>query len=266
MDLTKEEQITYRHLYDLHMLAERRGIPVYSGFIGLNETNMLYRVFDDKKIPHSLVGNYILTYGGYQGAERVMVCFLPDTLYNVPEYREFPIECIKIGALNHKFCDALTHRDYLGTAMGLGIERNQIGDIIVKKEENGAVTGYIFCCKDKAPLLMDITKVRHTSVHAEAVDGAGLALIQKYKDIQGSVPSLRLDAVTAAAARISRSGSLALIKEGSVFLNGRMCTGSSKNICDGDIISIRGYGKYRIEVSQSVTKKGRYHITVKQYI
>ena len=113
---------------------------------------------------------------------------------------------------------------------------------------------------------MDITKVRHTSVHTETVDGAGLALIQEYKDIQGSVPSLRLDAVTATAARISRSGSLALIKEGSVFLNGRMCTGSSKNICDGDIISIRGYGKYRIEVSQSVTKKGRYHITVKQYI
>ena len=113
---------------------------------------------------------------------------------------------------------------------------------------------------------MDITKVRHTSVHTETIDGAGLALIQEYKDIQGSVPSLRLDAVAATAARISRSGSLALIKEGNVFLNGRMCTGSSKNICDGDIISIRGYGKYRIEVSQSVTKKGRYHITVKQYI
>lgn len=248
------------------MLAGKRGIPVYSSFIGMNEMDMLYRVFDDRKIPHSLVDRYVVTYGGYQGAERVMACFLPDTLYNAPAYREFPIECIKISAVNHKFCDALTHRDYLGTALGPGIERNQIGDIIVKREENGAVTGYIFCCKDKASLLADITKVRHTSVYAETVDGAGLALMQEYKDIQGSVPSLRLDAVTATAARISRSGSLALIKEGSVFLNGRMCTGSSKNICDGDIISIRGYGKYRIEVSQSITKKGRYHITVKQYI
>lgn len=266
MDLTKEEQITYRHLYDLHILAGKRGIPVYSRFMGLDGIWLLYKVLDDISIPAGMADNYIVTYGGYQGAERVMVCFLPEILYSVPEYSGFPIECVKISAVNHKFCDALTHRDYLGTVMGLGIERDQIGDIIVKKEENGAVTGYIFCCKDKAPVLADIIKVRHTSVYAEIVDGAGLALIQEYKDIQGSVPSLRLDAVIAAAARISRSKSLSLINGGSVFLNGRMCTRSSKNICDGDIISIRGYGKYRIEISQSITKKGRYHITVKQYI
>lgn len=266
MDLTKEEQITYRHLRDLKMLAERRGIPVFSRFMGINDINILYRLLEDSNITENIAGKYVMEYGGYQGAERLMACFLPDTPYGEVSQDSFPIECVKISPGNSKFCDALTHRDYLGTVLGLGIERNQIGDIIVKREKGGAVTGYIFCCKDKAPLIKDITRVRHTAVHAETACGTDLGLIQEYKDIPGSVSSLRADAVAAVATKTSRSKSLLLIKEGSVSINGRICTEGAKNICDGDIISIRGYGKYRIEVSLSVTKKGRYHITVKQYI
>lgn len=266
MDLTKEEKIVYRHLHDLFFIAQKRNIPVFSNFLGLNDIDALYRLLKDMDIPESLSGNYVITSGGYEGAERVMACFLPDRLYEKPGYGDFPIECIKISPVNRKFCDTLTHRDYLGTVMGLGIERNQIGDIIVKKDENGTVTGYIFCCKDKAPLIAGITKAKHTSVHTEIVCGTELLPVQEYKDSQKSVSSLRLDAVTAAAVNVSRSTGLLLIKDGTVFLNGRICTENSKNICSGDIISIRGYGKYKIEVSQSVTKKGRYHITVKQYI
>lgn len=266
MDLTKEEQITYRHLRDLKILAERRGIPVFSSFMGLNGINILYRLLEDSNITEDIADKYIMTSGGYQGAERLMACFLPDTLYEAGYQDGFPIECIKISPDNSRFCDTLSHRDYLGTVLGLGIERNQIGDIIVKRGKNGAVTGYIFCCRDKAPLIKDITRVRHTAVHAETACGTDLELIQEYKDIPGSVSSLRADAVAAVAAKTSRSKSLLLIKEGSVSINGRICTEGAKNICDGDIISIRGYGKYRIEVSLSVTKKGRYHITVKQYI
>ncbi|MCX4327386.1 MAG: YlmH/Sll1252 family protein [Lachnospiraceae bacterium] len=266
MDLTKEEQITYRHLRDLKILAEKRGIPVFSRFMGLNDINILYRLLEDNGITEDIAGKYVMAYGGYQGAERLMACFLPDTPYGTAGREDFPIECVKISPGNSKFCDALTHRDYLGTVLGLGIERNQIGDIIVKREENGAVTGYIFCCKDKAPFIKDITRVRHTAVYTETACGTDLELIQEYKDIPGSVSSLRADAVAAVAAKTSRSKSLLLIKEGSVSVNGRICTEGSKNICDGDIISIRGYGKYRIEAPLSVTKKGRYHITVKKYI
>lgn len=266
MDLTKEEKIVYRHLHDLFFIAQKRNMPVFSSFLGLNDINAMYRLLKDMGIPESLSGNYVITSGGYEGAERVMACFLPDGLYKKPGYGDFPIECVKISPVNQKFCDKLTHRDYLGTVIGLGIERNQIGDIIVKKEEGGAVTGYVFCCRDKAPLIEGITKAKHTSVYSETVCGTGLLPVQEYKDSQKSVSSLRLDAVTAAAVNVSRSAGLLLIKDGALFLNGRMCTENSKNICDGDIISIRGHGKYKIEVSRSITKKGRYHITVKQYI
>jgi len=266
MDLSKEEQILYRHFDDLIKLADRRGTPVFSGFAGLNEMGLMYKLLEDKGITGELVKNYVITFGGYPYAERQIVCFLPNTLYKVG-YEDFPVDCVRIRPVNHKFCDALTHRDFLGTVMNIGIERDQIGDIIIKREgENQLLSGYIFCRNDKTPLLIDITRIRHTAVHAEITDGTLLEYGQKYKDITGSVSSMRLDAVVSVAVKTSRSKCLALVKEGSIFLNGRCCTEGSKNISGGDVISIRGYGKYKIELSQSVTKKGRYHITVKQYI
>lgn len=263
MRLTKEEQIVYGHFNDLYQFANKRGRPVFSDFIGLNEMELMYKLFEEKNIPE----NYVTMFGGYKDAERKMVCFLPEAGYSELTENDFPIECVKISPVNKKFCDTLTHRDFLGTVMGIGIERNQVGDIVVKKEDTGsACSGYVFCCKDKVPLLLDIQKVRHTSVKTKTVDGAYLSLIQEYKDIHGSVSSMRLDAVAAVAVKMSRSKCLLLIKDGNVHINGRLCTENSKILCDGDIISISGYGKYRIEASQSTTKKGRYHITVKQYV
>ncbi len=263
MHLTKEEQIIYNHFNDLSRLANKRGRPVFSGFVGLNEMGLMYKLFEEKNI----LENYVIVFGGYKDAERKMVCFLPEEGYREVEENDFPIECIKISPVNKKFCDALTHRDFLGTIMGVGIERDQVGDIVVKKADTGnACIGYVFCCQDKASLLLNIKRVRHTSVQAKTVDGAYLSLIQEYKDIHGSVSSMRLDAVTAVAIKMSRSKCLLLIKDGNVHINGRLCTENSKILYDGDIISISGYGKYRIEASQFTTKKGRYHITVKQYI
>jgi len=267
MDLPKEEHILYRHFDDLMKLADRRNIPVFSDFAGLNETGLMYKLLEDKGITGEMARNYVVTFGGYPGAERKMICFLPDSSYNIKLQEDFPIECIKISPVNAKFCDPLTHRDFLGSVMNIGIKRDQIGDIIIKREgEGGLLCGYVFCRRDKTPLLTDITRIRHTAVRAEVTDGTLLAHGQEYKDIPGSVSSLRLDAIASVAIKTSRSKCLALVKEGNIFLNGRCCTEGSRNISDGDIISIRGYGKYKIELSQSVTKKGRYHITVKQYI
>lgn len=269
MHLSKEEQIIYNHFNDLFNLAYQRGIPVFSDFAGLNETGLMYRLLDDKHIPADLIKERVITYGGYEHAERQIICFLPEQTYNKVTTDDFPIECVRISPVNKKFCDALTHRDYLGTVMNIGLERNQIGDIIVKKEgseNNISYTGYVFCRKNKSELLTDITRIKHTTVHVEIVDGAELLLKQEYKEISGSVSSLRIDSVIAVALKSSRSRCLTLIREGNVFVNGRCCTENAKNVCNGDIISIRGHGKYMIEEPQSITKKGRYHITVKQYI
>lgn len=267
MNLTKEEQIIYAHFEDMYTLANKRSMPVFSNFLSLNEMGIIYKLFEDKNISENILKNYVTVFGGYKDAERKMACFLPDTRYQEVKEEDFPIGCIKITPVNKKFCDVLSHRDFLGTVMGIGIERNQIGDIIIKKEDSKKFyTGYVFCCVDKVPLLSDITRVRQTSVTAESVDGTNLSLTQEYKDIQGSVSSMRLDAITAVAVKMSRSRCLSLVKDGNVHINGRLCTENSKIVCDGDILSIRGYGKYKVKMQQSTTKKGRYHITVQQYV
>ena len=88
----------------------------------------------------------------------------------------------------------------------------------------------------------------------------------KYREIIGSVASLRLDAVTAVALKSSRSQCLEYIRAGNVYINGRNSTENAKEIKDGDILTVRGFGKYLIETSENTTRKGRYHIIVKQYI
>ena len=269
MNLSKEEQILYNHYKDMYQLAQRRGIPVYSNFAGINEINIAYRVLDDQNIPKQVQSDRMSLFGGYKDAERCIICFMPDVMYESHDIEDFPISCIKIEPVNRKFCGQLTHRDYLGTIMSLGIEREQIGDIVVKKEgteKNTYFIAYVFCKKSISELILGIEKIKNTTVKTSITDADNLTIQQDYKELNGTVVSPRMDAVISVAIKTSRSKCLNIIREGKVYLNGRSCTENAKIISDGDIITVRGYGKFLIEISQLKTKKGNYHIIVKQYI
>lgn len=269
MKLSKEEQIIYSHYEDMFHLADRRGIPVYSNFAGLNEINLAYRMLDEQHIPKEIQDSRVVLYGGYKDAERCIICFLPEILYEENETDSFPIVCIKIEPANKKFCGELTHRDYLGTVMGLGIEREQIGDIVIKKEgsdRNTYYVGYVFCKKFISDLILGIERIKNTTVKTGIAAGDDLQWHQDYKEITGSVSSFRMDTVVSVALRTSRAKCLNIIREGKVYLNGRCCTENAKKINNNDIITVRGYGKFLIELSESRTKKGNYYIIVKQYV
>ncbi len=95
------------------------------------------------------------TFGGYDGAERAVAAF-----GNGCQYAEFPVKIIKAEPLSQKFADKLSHRDFLGSLMGLGIKRNVLGDIVIKEN-----TGYIFCLDSIADyIVQNLDKVRHTGV------------------------------------------------------------------------------------------------------
>ena len=152
--------------------------------------------------------------------------------------------------------------------MNLGIERNQVGDIVVKEADSysKACVAYVYCKSNKEKLIESITSIKHTTVYCEAVAMTEIDSTPKYREIIGSVASLRLDAVTAVALKSSRSQCLEHIRAGNVYINGRNSTENAKEIKDGDILTVRGFGKYLIETSENTTRKGRYHIIVKQYI
>jgi len=268
MHQSKEEQILYQHYKDLLCLSYQRGIPTFSRFAGLNEMELAIRALSEFYGNHWQEGKHAVFYGGYPEAERKVICFLSEETKFDFEDKSFPICCIQIKPANKKFSDNLNHRDYLGAVMNLGITRDQIGDILVKQKETeqNSVMAYLFCKKDKAELITEITRIRHTTVVAEVVDFLETGWKPSFKEITGSVSSFRLDSILSLAIKSSRTQSLTLIQSGSIYLNGRCCTENAKKLKTGDVFSVRGYGKFLFDRTTSLSKKGRYHIIVKQYI
>lgn len=252
MDLTKEEEIFKKRMKDLANTAYNRGICMYSDFLNLNELNLFFSNLKEISfINHSL-------WGGYEEAERRVVCFYEDDSFPNIDY---PVSCFKIAPLNEKFSDQLTHRDYLGAVLNLGIDRCKIGDIVV-----GSQVAYLFCHRDIGDFLAgELKRIKHTSIQlTPASDQAAFNVLEK-REIVSTVASIRLDALLSSAFRASRSSLSGLIKGGKVFVNGRLTTSSSFVPKDGAIISVRGLGRFQYIGSTGQTKKDKYKITLLLY-
>lgn len=242
-----------KRLIELSKIAYQRDIVTYSDFLNLNELNILHTT------PKQEWFTSYETYGGYEFSERQMVAFLPDALCYDYEY---PISVIKVSPLQKKFSDKLSHRDYLGAILNLGIERCKIGDILV--EENHAI---LFVHKTLEKFLLDeLRRIKHTSVMTAVEDMQEFHYEPTTKEIKGTVSSLRLDSLLALAFASSRSKLVAFIEGGKVFVNGKLITSNGYQIKENDIVSVRGLGRFRYIETMSQTKKGRYYITLKLYI
>lgn len=269
MHQTKEEQLLFKRFVELSNMAYQRGVCLFSEFLGLAEQTLAWQAVSEQYPDLPEVSLPVVAYGGFEEAERKIICFLPEAGFEHPLQQQFPLCCVRIAPVNRRFGEPLSHRDFLGTIMGLGLERDQLGDILVRKEgPDGAeaTVGYVFCKANKAELLTGLTRFRHTTVTATVIEPEQLHWEQKYKEISGSVSSPRLDAVLSVAIRTSRTQGLRLIREGNIYINGKCCTENAKLLQEGDVISVRGHGKYRFRHKGSQSKKGRYHITVQQYI
>ncbi len=121
--MEKEEQLFLRHLADLADVCCRRNIPVYTDFLNLHEQTVFLSALPE--FSHVRVR----LDGGYEGAERKIVCFLPVYMEDVPR-ESLPMVPVKIASSAGKFTAPCTHRDYLGAVLNLGIERGKIGDLL----------------------------------------------------------------------------------------------------------------------------------------
>ena len=204
------------------------------------------------------LGSFTL-FGGAEGTERCMARFgCEETLgYTEP----FPIVCLRIRPKGEKFADALTHRDFLGALMHTGIDRGRIGDIIVR-----GTTAYVFVHETVAEFLTEnVTKVRHTAVDTETADVLPEGELFRRVPFEGIAASARLDCIAGAVFRLSRGASSALLAEQKIFVNGSVCENASYTVKPGDVISVRGKGKFRFTGISSATKKGRAVFTAELY-
>lgn len=253
--MNKEEQLLRRRLYDLANNAYYKGICVFSDFLNLNEQNIL------EYAKHELPGIPYFSYGGFQEAERNMICFSGDDNIKKVEDIDFPIAVVSIKPQNRKFSDTLTHRDYLGAVLNLGIDRSIVGDIIINDLE-----AFIFCTRSISGFIADnLIKIKHTNISTSIIDNQEFHYDPKFKEIGGTVSSIRLDSILSVAFNRSRSSLTGLIEGGKVFVNGKEVTSNSYELKDNDVVSLRGYGKFVYVGTPYKTKKGRYSVKVKLY-
>ena len=251
--MQKEELMLQKRLIELSKIAYQRGIVTYSDFLNLNELNILHTT------PKNEFHTRYETFGGYDFSERQMVAFLPDALCYEQDY---PISALKIAPLQKKFSETLSHRDYLGSILNLGLDRSKLGDILV--QEDSAI---VFVHKSlESFMLEEVTRIRHTSVMVTTEDLENISYQPTIKEIKGTVSSLRLDSLLSLAFASSRSKLVAYIEAGKVFVNGKLITSNGYQIKENDIVSVRGLGRFRYKETTSQTKKGRYYVTLHLYV
>lgn len=247
----KEEAMLGKRLVELSNQAYYRGIVTFSDFLNLNELNILHT------IPKDLLPARFETFGGYDLSERQMAAFLPDALCFT-----YPMKMLHISPVSKRFAETLTHRDYLGALMNLGIERCKLGDILAEEKE-----AVLFVKEEMAEYITEnLLRIRRTPVTVQTEDAADITYTPRFETIQGTVPSIRLDTVLSTAYPLSRSKLVPIIEGGKVFVNGKMVTSNGYHLKPGDVISVRGIGRILYEDILSETKKGRYYISIKKYI
>ncbi len=255
---SKEEIQFQKRLQDMANRVYSRGIPVFTDFLSISEISILHTM------KNKLAGIRYETYGGYEFAERQIAMFVPDALFydGYEEYPQddYPIVTLKIDSIHKKFAEKLTHRDYLGALIGLGVERSQIGDIVVMEH-----CAYAFCHTGMAEFFQkELVQVRNTAVKTTVTTEEVSAQLT-LQELTGTVPSLRADAVTAMVYKYSRNHALELFRGQKIFINGRLTESGSQQLKEGDIVSVRGLGRFVFTEVLSVTKKDRYCIQIKKY-
>jgi len=196
-----------------------------------------------------------MLYGGHEGSERKYLGVFPEYMDEDEEY--FPIVAL---TLNFRKEDLLSHRDFLGAVLGLGIKRECVGDILV-----GEGKCVIFLSESSAELVKnELEKVGRAGVKieegaiGELPEGAG------YEEISGTAASARLDCIIALLLNVSRERSAHIIKSGAVSVNFEEIKRVADDVCDGDIISVRSSGRYVIDSVGEQTKKGRIKVKARK--
>ncbi len=197
-------------------------------------------------------------WGGYAFAERKMAIFGSKEQFGYEANP--PIVLLKIAPSNLKFAEQLSHRDFLGAILNLGIERKVLGDILI--ENNIA---YVYVHESMADFISkQLLKVKHTYVTIEE-EKKQIEREPSFLDISGFVSSFRLDALLSLAFRMSRKESSDFIKMKKVYRNSKLCISPATPLKEGDIVSVRGYGKFIFFEEGNTSKKGRHHVLLKKY-
>lgn len=252
--MTDDTELLKKRFTELSNKSYNSGIFVFTDFLGLAEQSAF------SEVKNQLRGISYTAFGGAPGAERVIIRFgSADELgYEIP----FPISIIKAEPQSQKFADRLTHRDFLGALLNLGIERSTLGDIVIINN-----VGYIFALEGIADYIADnLLRVKHTDMHLEIVDTVPEGELYRTTEKTVQANGERLDAIVAKVFGLSRDDSANLFKKRLVFASGRCIENTSYIPKESEVISVRGHGRFIYRGCSSLTRKGKMNIKIELYI
>lgn len=242
------------HISDLAELSRKTGVPRFSGF--LNEREAAVAAMGARAARTEYAEP--LFYGGYDGAARTVCGFFKGTYAEeMPKEELFPVRAV---TFSYRKCDKLSHRDFLGAVLAAGLKRGAVGDILVAEDY-----AIVFCLETAADIISELTKIGKVGVRSER--GVTRQLPEaKLERIDAAVSSLRLDCVVGACTKISRERSALLIKSGQVSADFSACLSVSGTVKENTVISIRGFGRFRLSKIVGETKKGRIRVIIEKYV
>ena len=247
----EEDRVLFARLYDRLVGAEQKNIPGVTCFLSPREQVLTKRMLPQLGLQF---------FGGFPEAERAVCCWLPDYLEESwLTGEDSPIAAVRATYFEK---DKLTHRDFLGSLMGIGIKRETVGDICVRE---GACDFLV--TREILPYVLDnLISAGRTKLHLEQIPLDAVAAPQlARKEIRDTVSSLRLDSIVGSGFGMARGKASALIETGKVSLNDLPCMKPDKLLAEGDKVSARGFGKLVLAQVGGKTKKDRISILIEKY-
>jgi RNA-binding protein YlmH len=196
--------------------------------------------------------------GGYEGAERKRALIAPD--YHV-DMEDLGIEVLSIVGGDSKFL-TLTHGDFMGSILGLGMKRDKIGDIHVR--ESGCHC--LVAAEASSYLHLQLQQVHKVLVQTEIIPLEQFQqVVVNLEELQISVASLRMDGIVSDVFRLSRAKVLIPIKAGKCRVNWKVEEDPSKSLNEGDLISVQGLGRFKVLEIEGMSKKGRIRLKIGRF-
>ena len=249
----QEDKLFTARLSDMVSLCERDSSPHFSSFLDERQCALA-----EMWCRRNTGGLHWLLWGGFPEARRKMLAVFPDFCDDYIT-EEFPVKCL---TFSYRREDRLSHRDFLGTFMGLRLRRETIGDIIADEGK-----AQVFVTEVAARLITaSVSKIGRVGVKVDDQRPFELTVKQEFQNISGTVASMRLDCIVGLAAKLSREKAAALIRSEKVDINHFTASSVSAELHEGDVLSIRGCGRFVLAGIDGSTKKGRLHIILRKYI
>jgi RNA-binding protein YlmH len=242
-----EDKSMLLKIYDKMLLAERTGQCVFlNEFYPPNLWNKLYNTAIRFNIK-------MASFGGFDESERRMVAFYTYDLM------PFPVRIFNI--INKSKFTSLEHRDYLGAIMSLGLNREKMGDLVVSDNSS-----FIAVSEDVSAYIKDsLQNIGKCPCSVEEVFDFEKLPRPNFKNLVVISTSLRLDCIASALTGLSRNKSIDLINGGKVLLNYNVEVEKDRIVNENSILTIRGYGKYRVDGIAGKSSSGRLKLNIRKY-